>query len=158
MITAVLIWRWQVIQRPNSSSFISFLKNLVDQDRLIFEQIDIGKKEPADIAYFMRWIIYLDTNPQHAILIVARSYNSWAELLSPDYLVGDFSKSIGKQAERARNSPDCKAKPIAKGKIKKFNRDMALRVERAFLQRERIIQESREILSYLLNSSPVEST
>ena len=146
-----------MIQDPNSSSFIPFLKNLVDQDRLIFEQIDIGKREPADIAYSNHWIIYLDTNEVRPVLIVARSYNTWAELRSPEYLVGDFSKSIGKQAERIRNSPDGTEK-IAKDKLKKFRRDMVLRTERALLQREKILEKSREVLSYLIISSPVEST
>lgn len=146
-----------MIQGHNSASLIPFLKDLIERDRLIFEEYDTGKKIKASVAYSNHLIIFVDTGAKPPILIIARSYNFWAELLSPDYPVGNLSFTIAKQDERLRNSPDGREK-IAKDKLKKFRRDMVLRAERELLQREKILEESREILSYLLNSSPVEGT
>lgn len=147
-----------MFQHPNSSSFIPFLKNLVDQDRLIFEEYDLSKRMKADIAYFSPWIICLDTDAPQPILTIAKSYHSWAELQSPDYPVGQLSLSIAKQYERGRSSSNWESRPIAKDKLRKFSRDKILRLKRELLQREKILKESREILSYLINSSPIEDT
>ena len=132
---------------PNiGPEFVQRLISLTDQDKLVWQEHNFGKKQDSSIAYFNPWMFCLDTGGRHPVLQVAMDFNFFTELEGLEYNLSALDLAISRQCRRSKMARQPLAESIAEEKIKKFGRDKLLHERKENRRRLKILAECSRTL------------